>query len=90
MRNYQLALLLRRDLKKEAKEKLLEDLKKFLGSVKNEKIDSLGEKKLAYPIKSERSGEYIVMNFESDRVSDDLANRLLIKDEILRHLLVRN
>ncbi len=90
MRNYQLVLLLKRDLKKEAKEKLLGDLKKLLGSVKNEKVDFLGEKKLAYPIKSERSGEYIVMNFESDKVSDDLANRLLIKDEILRHLLVRN
>ena len=85
-----MALLLRRDLKKEAKEKLLEDLKKFLGSVKNEKIDSLGEKKLAYPVKRERSGEYVVLSFESDSVAQDFSKRVGIREEVLRHLLIRN
>ena len=89
MRNYQLVLLLKSDLKKDLKDKLFEDIKKFLGKLENEKIDSLGEKKLSYPIKKERKGEYVVINFDSEKIDTDLNRRILIKDEILRHLLIR-
>ena len=78
------------DLKKEPKDKLFDEIKKWLGAIKNDKVDSLGEKKLAYPIKRERRGEYAVMNFEAETIDADLNKKLLIKDEVLRHLLVRN
>lgn len=90
MRNYQLVLLLKSDLKKEQKEKLFEEVKKLLGNLKSDKIDSLGVKKLFYPIKKERKGEYTILNFETDKTDQDLNKRLLIKDEILRHLLIRS
>ena len=90
MRSYKLVLLLKPDLKKEPKGNLLDEIKKWLGEIRNNKVDSLGEKKLAYPIKRERRGEYAVMNFEAETVDMDLNKKLLIKDEVLRHLLVRN
>ena len=40
MRSYKLVLLLKSDLKKDAKEKLFDEVKKWLGEVKNEKIVS--------------------------------------------------
>lgn len=89
MRDYQLVLLLKSDLKRDLKEKLFEDVKKLLGSTKDAKVESMGERKLSYPIKRARSGEYVILNFESDKLSEDFAKRLLIKDEILRYLLVR-
>ncbi|KKQ96079.1 MAG: 30S ribosomal protein S6 [Candidatus Levybacteria bacterium RIFCSPLOWO2_02_FULL_39_26] len=89
MRIYQLVLLLKSDLKKEQKEKLLAGLKDLLGDVKSQKVDSLGERKFTYPIKRERKGEYIVINFETDKIDQEFNKRLLIKDEVLRHLLIR-
>jgi small subunit ribosomal protein S6 len=90
MKNYKLVLLLKSDLKREQKDKLLEEIKKWIGEAKNEKVESIGERKLAYPIKRERKGEYVVVNFETERVDDGLNKKLIIRDEILRHLLVRN
>ncbi len=90
MKSYRLVLLLKSDLKKEQKEKLFEDIKSSLGDVTNDKVDALGEKKLMYPIKHELKGDFAVLNFESEKVSDDLNKKLLIRDEVLRHLLVRN
>jgi ribosomal protein S6 len=90
MKSYKLVLLLRSDLKKDAKEKIFADIKTWLGDVNNDKLDSLGEKKLAYQIKHSKSGEFVVFNFESDKVGTDLNNRLVIRDGVLRHLLIRN
>jgi len=89
-KSYKLVLLLKSDIKKEVKDKLFEEIKKQLGDVKNDKVDSLGEKKLSYPVKRERRGEFAVMNFESEKVTPEFNKRLLIRDEILRHLLIRN
>jgi ribosomal protein S6 len=90
MKSYKLVLLLKSDLKKDQKDKLFDEIKKWVGDVQNDKVESIGEKKLAYQIKHAKSGEYVAFNFESDNVNDDLNKRLLIRDEVLRHLLVRN
>jgi ribosomal protein S6 len=89
MRSYQLVLLLKSDLKKDQKEKLFDDVKKSLGKSKDSKINPLGERKLSFPIRRERKGEYVSLTFETDKVDEDFNKRLLIRDEILRHLLVR-
>ena len=90
MTSYKLVLLLKRDLKKDAKDKLFEEVKKLFGEAKDEKMESLGEKKLSYPIKKELSAEYVVFNFATDELNVDLNKRLLLKGEVLRHLLVKN
>ncbi len=90
MRSYKLVLLLKSDVKKDAKDKMFDEIKKWLGPIKSDKIESLGEKKLAYPVKHAKSGEYMVLNFEAESVANDVNNKLLIRDEILRHLMIKN
>ncbi len=90
MKSYKLVLLLKSDLKKDAKDKLYTDVKSWLSDAANDKVEVIGEKKLAYPIKHAKSGEYVVLNFESDKVTNDLNRRLLLRDEVLRHLLIKN
>lgn len=88
-RKYRLVLILKSELKKEAKEKLLASIKSWSGKITNDKIVELGEKKFAYPIKGEKKGDYALFEFESESVSVELENKARINDDILRHLLVR-
>lgn len=81
-------MLLKSDLKKDQKDKLFDDLGKW-SNAKSPKSESMGERKLSYPIRSEKKGEYVVINLETDRIEEDFAKRLLIRDEVLRYLLVR-
>lgn len=89
-RKYKLVLILKSDLKKEAKDKLLGNIKSWGGKVTNDKITELGEKKFAYPIKGDKKGDYVLMEFESESVSSELENKTRINDDVLRHLLVRD
>lgn len=90
MRNYQLVLLLKSDTKKEQKQKIVDEVKTWIGEVKNDTVVELGEKKLSFPIKRERKADYMVLEFDTERIQAGLAQRLKMQDNILRHLLVRN
>ena len=90
MRNYRLVLILKSDLKKEAKEKLLVNIKSWGGKLSKDKITELGEKKFAYPIKGNLKGDYVLMEFESEAVSSELESKTRINEDVLRYLLVRN
>ena len=89
MRKYRLVLLLKSDLKKDAVEKLSSDIKKWFGEIKDEKSTGLGEKKLAYTIKGDKKGSYLVMEFSADAINADAEKRIQVQEQILRHLLVR-
>lgn len=89
MRSYKLVLLLKSELKKTESEKLLEDVRKWIGKIDKEKVTDIGEKKLAYPIKKERKGNYLLLEFSTDKVGDGFDKRLMLADSILRHLLIR-
>lgn len=90
LRKYRLVLILKSDLKKEAKDKLVADIKSWSGKTENEKVTPLGEKKFAYPIKGNQKGDYVLYEFESTSVAQELENRVRINDDVLRHLLVRD
>ena len=89
MKKYQLIVILKPDLKKDQKDKLFADVKKMMGDVEKDKVESLGEKRLSYPIKKERRAEFMVLNFEAENVAQDFNKRVGIKEEVLRHLLIR-
>lgn len=90
LRKYRLVLILKSDLKKDAKEKLLTSIKSWGGKLSSDKITELGEKKFAYPIKGNLKGDYVLMEFESVAVSPELEAKTRINDDVLRHLLVRD
>jgi small subunit ribosomal protein S6 len=54
-------------------------------------IDKWGVKKLAYPIKHQENGNYVVIYFEGDSTITSEIDRLnKINDKILRHIIVKS
>lgn len=89
LRKYKLVLILKSELKKEAKDKLLIQIKSWGGKMSNDKITDLGEKKFAYPIKGNQKGDYVLVEFESDTISKEMEEKTRIHEDVLRHLLIR-
>lgn len=59
------------------------------GPVKISKEEEWGQKVLSYVIKKESSGFYVLWSLEADLVPADFEKRLLMNENILRHLLIR-
>ena len=56
-----------------------------------EKIDKWGKRRLAYPIKKEHEGFYVLINFKSgSKVPAEITRIARITGGILRHLLAIN
>ena len=90
MRSYDVALVLRASSTSTQKEKLIDAIKKWLGSAKVVKVDEWGKKKLSYPIKKESEGIYVILSVESDEsLKGDFEKRMLMEEAILRHLVLR-
>ena len=53
-------------------------------------INKWGKRRLAYPIKTFREGEYYLTQFKMDpNMTHELEANLKLTEEVLRHLLVR-
>lgn len=88
VRKYRLVLMLKSDLSKDARKKLIDSVKTLTGdSAAAEK--ELGERKLAYPIKKEQKADYVLLEVNSDQVNPNFEKRLGIQENILRHLTIR-
>lgn len=85
-----MTLVLKPDLKKESREKLLKELKKWLGKGKILSSKEWGKKELSYPIKKEKEGEYLFLEIEmTPEKGGEIEKKLRLEEEILRHLLLR-
>lgn len=90
MRKYELVLVIRPAVKEADRKKLLGTVKEWLGKVKIAKEEDWGQKALAYTIKKEDAGYYVMMQLESEEgVANDFETKLLRNDSIIRHLLLR-
>ena len=90
MRKYELVLIARPSLKDAETKKLLETVKGWLKDFKFTKEDDMGQKALAYTIKKEVAGHYVMWQFEGEAgVPTDFEQRILRQDDIIRHLLLR-
>lgn len=90
MTKYRLLVLFKSGLNKEAKDKLFKSFSALIGGTSNEKREELGERKLAYPIKRHPKGEYTVFNFEAKSMPIDFSKRVMMNEDVLRHLLIKN
>jgi len=92
MRKYELMYILRADLDEEARKGEMAKLAKILtdkGAVINKVDETLGLRDLAYPIKDEVKGYYVVLRVEMDNAAINEFNRLVsINPNVLRHLIV--
>lgn len=55
-----------------------------------EKVDRWGKRHLAYPVKKQADGNYVLINFEADpAVIKEIDRVMKIQDDILKHLIVK-
>ncbi len=93
MGKYNLTLVLRPEVKDEARDKFVTKIEKTLkgldGSVT--KTVDMGRKQLAYKIQNLTEGIYVNMNLEAPKSAVvELAKKLAVDKDILRHLLVKS
>ena len=92
MRKYEIMYILRADLDDAARKDVMDKLAAILtdngGNVENTD-ESMGLRDLAYPIKNQNKGYYVVLKVSMDNVAINEFNRLVrINPNVLRHLIV--
>ena len=92
MRKYEIMYILRADLEEANRKEVMDKLASIIttngGKVDN--VDeSMGLRDLAYPIKEQTKGYYVVLKVTMDNVAINEFNRLVkINPSVLRHLIV--
>ena len=57
---------------------------------KVEKVDELGKKKLAYEVKKNKEGYYVVINFEANpNLISELERNYRIMDEVIKFITIK-
>ncbi len=92
MRNYEIMYILKADLTADARNELIERLNGILtsnGATVNKVDESMGLRDLAYEIKKEKQGYYVVLNVTADEKATSEFSRLVkINPNVLRHLIL--
>lgn len=92
MRKYEIMYILRADLEEAARKEVMDKLASIItdngGKVENTD-ESMGLRELAYPIKEQTKGYYVVLKVSMDNKAINEFNRLVrINPSVLRHLIV--
>jgi small subunit ribosomal protein S6 len=93
LKNYELVVIFDPSLKEEDIEKQLSNITSLLEKEKCKvsNIDKWGSRKLAYPIKKQENGYYVIVYFNGDsNVVNELDRINKINDKVLRHLIVKS
>ena len=90
MRNYELVCIIQPDLDENAFNGVIDRLKGWVsesgGSV--DKVDIWGRRKLAYPIRKQRDGQYVLLNVSlNPSATTELERNLRFQEAVLRHML---
>lgn len=91
MRNYELVCILHPDLDETAFNGALDKIKGWItgaeGSIK--KTDIWGRRKMAYLIRKQREGQYVLLNISMPPTATaELERNLRLLEPVMRHLLV--
>ena len=92
MRKYEIMYILRADLEEAARKEVMDKLASIItdngGKVENTD-ESMGLRDLAYEIKDQTKGYYVVLKVSMDNVAINEFNRKVrINPNVLRHLIV--
>lgn len=91
-RPYEVMYILDTRLDEESQTKINTRVQETIAKIggKIETTESLGRKRLSYPIKKQNDGLYMLTHFEADSRSLKELNRVMnITEGLLRHLVVR-
>ena len=90
MKNYELVYVVRPNAEDEVKEALLNKIQEVIsanGEV--EKVDTWGNRKLAYQIAKFSEGFYVLVNFKASAdLPKELDRNLKINENVIRHMIV--
>ena len=90
MKNYELAYVVRPNAEDEVKEAVLNKIQEVVsanGEV--EKVDTWGNRKLAYQIAKFSEGFYVLVNFKASAdLPKELDRNLKINENVIRHMIV--
>ncbi|MEW9078947.1 30S ribosomal protein S6 [Terrisporobacter glycolicus] len=90
MKNYELVYVVRPNAEDEVKEAVMNKIQEVIsanGEV--EKVDTWGNKKLAYPIAKFTEGFYVLVNFKASAdLPKELDRNLKINENVIRHMIV--
>ena len=91
MNKYETVFIANPNLEEEGIKALIEKFSELINkSGKVEKVDEVGKKKLAYEIKKNTEGYYVVIDFEAKPESiAELERNYRIMDDILKFIVVR-
>jgi len=92
VRDYEVMYILQPDLDEEKVTAAIEKYSSLIqangGTVIN--VDKWGKRRLAYELKGQREGNYVLVQFSGEpAVSSELDRVMKIADDVLRHLIVR-
>ncbi|HVS06545.1 MAG TPA: 30S ribosomal protein S6 [Candidatus Dormibacteraeota bacterium] len=92
MSAYELMYIVKPDLDDQAVQQEIEKVGQLIqtngGQIK--KVTPWGKRRLAYTVKDNREGHYVVAEFDLDQAKVQEVDRVLkISDSVFRHLLVR-
>jgi small subunit ribosomal protein S6 len=92
LRNYELVLVINPEIADENVGAVTERVSQWIAASGGELVNTnpWGRRRLAYPIKDQREGNYIVTQVRmAPKATAELERNLSISDDVLRHLLVR-
>lgn len=90
MKNYELVYVVRPNAEDEVKEAVFNKVQEVI-SANGEvvKVDTWGNKKLAYPIAKNTEGFYVLVNFKASAdLPKELDRNLKINENVIRHMIV--
>lgn len=92
LRDYEIVFIISPDVSDEKFEATVDSISRFItgkGGVVSD-IERWGKRKLAYPIRHNIEGNYVLVNFKmKPEFGKELEANLQISGEVLRHLLVK-
>ncbi len=91
MNNYETIMILNSNLDESTTKASIEKITSLIAA--NGKVESTeewGKRKLAYPIKKQNEGYYVVVNFSSNpEFLEELDRIYNITDEVIKHIVVK-
>lgn len=92
LHEYEMMYILRPELDEEGVQASIEKISALVAANGGEvtKTEPWGRRRLAYPIKDCRDGQYVLMHYKLEpKATTELERTLRITDEVLRYLVVR-
>ena len=92
MREYELTIIVHPDLDQDAFNEIIERTKSWIvdggGEIAN--VDLWGKRQLAYPIRKQTEGQYVLMHINiSPDLGSEIEHNLRLIEPVMRYLLIR-